>query len=408
MSTLLSINTYYYERGGAEVVFLGHNKLLEGVGWKVIPFAMRHALNLETKWSQHFVEEIEFDQPYSLPGKIVRAARVVYSFEARRKLAKLLDNVVPDICHVHNIYHHISPSILGMLKSRGVPTVLTLHDLKIACPAYKMFTHDGICERCKGGRFYNVVRHRCIKQSITLSAVVMAESTLHRWLGTYRNNVDRFVVPSRFYLEKMVQWGWDRSRFVHIPNFVDVTEFRPNSKVGKPFLYFGRLAEEKGIATLIRAAGVAKVPLQIAGIGPQERLLRQLATDLEVEVRFLGYLSGSALHQAVCSARAVVLPSEWYENAPVSLMESYALGKTVIAANIGGIPELVRPGETGSTFETGSAESLASVLRSFADLPTARIAEMGRAGRIWMENEYTAERYRERILALYKKMGVTC
>ncbi len=407
MPTLLSVNNYYYRRGGAEVVFLGQNRLFEDIGWRVIPFSMQHSSNFDTPWSEYFVNEIEFGAQYSTWQKLAWIPKVIYSFEARRKLARLVDMVQPDVCHAHNIYHHLSPAILSLVKSRGVPVVLTLHDLKLACPAYKMLTHDGICERCKGGRLYNVMWHRCIKESISLSAVVMLESILHRLLCSYSKNVDRFAVPSRFLIEKMVEWGWDRSRFTHIPNFVNVNTLRPNYEVGRPFLYFGRLGPEKGVATLIRAAASVKAPLQIAGAGPEEPTLRRLAADLGADVSFLGYLTGSVLYDAIRSARAVVLPSEWYENAPVSLMEAYALGKPVIGAHIGGIPELVRQGETGITFQSGSAESLATALRTFADMSAGRLAKMGRCGRVWMKAEYTAQRYCVRVLALYQELGVS-
>ena len=151
MATLLSINNYYYYRGGAETVFLEHNRMFDAAGWSVVPFAMKHPQNLPTPWSRHFVEEIEFGQDYSFAQQLARAGKVIYSFEARTKLARVLDQAHPAVAHGHNIYHHISPAILGLLKQRKVPTVLTLHDLKVACPAYNMLAPDGICERCRGG-----------------------------------------------------------------------------------------------------------------------------------------------------------------------------------------------------------------------------------------------------------------
>jgi len=406
MTTLLSINNYYYYRGGAETVFLEHNRIFEEQGWKVVPFAMKHSKNFDTPWSEYFVEEIEFGTQYSLLEKLRRAPKIIYSFEARRKLAGMLDSINPDVCHAHNLYHHISPSILGLLKRRGVPTVLTLHDLKIACPAYNMLAHDGLCERCKGGRLYNVLVHRCIKQSATLSAVVMLESLLHRLLGSYHKCVSRFVVPSRFYIDKFVEWNMPRSLFRHVPNFVDVDRFQPNFEPGKAFLYFGRVSPEKGLTTLVRAAAVAKCPVWIAGTGAQEEELRRLAADVGADVKFLGYLSGSALHEAIRSARAVVLPSEWYENGPMSVLEAYALGKPVIGARIGGIPELIRDGETGVTFPSGDAALLATALRDMMKETDDVVQEMGRNGRSWVESEFTAVTYRQRILDVYQDLGV--
>lgn len=408
MPTLLSINNYFYRRGGAEVVFLEQNRLFKEIGWKVVPFAMQHPSNEASPWSDFFVSEIEFGNAYSLWQKSLRAIKITYSVEARHKIAALSERVQPNIAHAHNVYHHISPAIFETLKARGIPTVLTLHDLKIACPAYKMLTHDGICERCKRGAIWNVVRHRCIKNSLSLSVVIMLESTVHRILGCYSRNVDRFVVPSRFYLDKLVEWGWPREHFTHIPNFVDVETHHPDPNPGHAFVFFGRLGPEKGLRTLVRAAARASVPLWIVGSGPEEAGLRKLAQELGADVEFLGYRSGEALHETIRRARAVVLPSEWYENAPMSVMEAYALGRPVIGADIGGIPELVIQNETGAIFQSGNIEALTDLLSRFASMTDTDITNMGYAGRAWTEREFTAARYRERLVELYRDMGVSC
>lgn len=406
MSTLLAINNYYYYRGGAETVFLEHNRMFEAQGWKVIPFAMKHPKNFETPWSEYFVEEIEFGAQYSLREKLNRIPKVVYSFEARRNLARLLDKAPPDVCHAHNVCHHISPSILSLLKHRGIPTVLTLHDLKIACPAYNMVTHDGICERCRGGRLHNVVVHRCIKGSTWLSGVVMVEAILHRLLGSYSRCVGQFVVPSRFYIEKLSEWGMPVSMFKHVPNFVDAASYRPRYDSGDSFVYFGRVLREKGLATLIRAAVSARCRLLVAGTGPELETFRKLAVQLDADVTFLGFLTRETLHEAVRCARAVVLPSEWYENAPMSVLEAYALGKPVIGARIGGIPELIREQETGMSFTSGDEASLTAALRDMTERSGAQIEEMGRCARHWVETEFSAQVYRYRILEIYRELGV--
>lgn len=406
MPTLLSVNNYHYYRGGAETVFLEHNRMFAQAGWTVVPFAMRHERNLPTPWSGHFVDEIEFGEDYSLAEKLARAPRVVYSLQARRRLARLLQSAPPDVCHAHNIYHHISPSILGLLKHRNIPVVVTLHDLKIACPAYNMLAPDGICERCRGGRLYNVALHRCIKGSATLSGLVMVEAMLHRLLGSYTRCVSRFVVPSRFYAEKLQDWGYPAGMFRHVPNFVDVQRYEPRYEPGRRVLYFGRLSREKGLHTLIQAAAQARCSLALAGTGPDEEALHALVQATGADVEFLGYLSGRRLHEAVQAARAVVLPSEWYENAPMSVLEAYALGKPVLGARIGGIPELVREGMTGLQFESASVQSLTDALLRMQRLGDAELSGMGREGRRWVESAFTADIYRERILGVYRELGV--
>jgi glycosyltransferase involved in cell wall biosynthesis len=406
LSALLSINNYFYRRGGAEVVFLEQNRLFEKQGWDVALFCMHHANNFQTPWSKYFVTEVEFGKSYPLRQKLVRVLKAVYSFEAREKLKQLLDEVRPDVAHCHNIYHHISPAILGILRRHDIPTIVTLHDLKLACPAYSMLAPDGICERCKNGALHNLLLQQCMKGSFSLSCVVMFESALHRLIGSYSKNVDIFIVPSRFYMEKFVAWGWDPKRFVHIPNFVDSVVLQPDFSPGKYFLFFGRLSQEKGVATLVKAAALAGVHLCIAGTGPQEAELRRLAGESGAKVSFLGYLSGEKLHEAMRAARATILPSEWYENGPISILESYACGKPVIGAAIGGIPEFIRERETGLTFESGSVEGLAEALMTLENMPVSKVSEMGRASRAWIEVEFTAERYMDRVLRVYSDLGV--
>jgi glycosyltransferase involved in cell wall biosynthesis len=387
---------------------LRHNVLFESMGWRVAPFAMHHSNNINSRWSDFFVEEIEFGSDYSLWEKLGRVPKVIYSFEAQRKVANLLDVFPADVCHAHNIYHHISPSILKTIKQRDIPIVMTLHDLKLACPAYNMLAQDGVCERCKGGRIHNVLLQRCIKESTALSAIVMIEALLHKMLRTFEQCVDRFIVPSRFYINKFVEWGWDRERFVYIPNAIDMGVFSPDYNPGKSFIYFGRLSREKGLSTLVKAASHAGVPLRIVGTGPDEQSLRKLSEATGADVTFLGYLKGQALHDVIRSAKAVVLPSEWYENAPLSILEAYALGKPVIGADIGGIPEMIRPEETGFTFSSGSTDELADVLKKVSGLSEYRISEMGRNGRAWAEDEFSHEKYRDRMLALYQQLGISC
>lgn len=407
MPRLLAINNYFYPRGGSETIFFEHNRMLEALGWEIIPFSMRHPANLPSPWSEYFIDDLEMHGDYSLAQKLTRLPKVIYSFEARQRLAQLLDKAHPDVAHGHNIYHHISPSILGLLHSRGIPTVLTLHDLKIACPAYNMLAPDGVCERCRGGRLYNVVVHRCIGGSAAMSLVVMTEAIVHRLLGSYRRYVDCFVVPSRFYIDKFVEWGLPRAQFRYVPNFVDVARYEPQFQPGGTFLYFGRVIRQKGVATLVRAAALAGVRLLIAGTGPDLESTQQLAQDLGADVTFLGHLSGAALHASIRASRAVVLPSEWYENAPVSVLEAYALGKPVIGARIGGIPELIREEETGICFTSGQVDALAAAFRSMLSRPDAALAEMGRNGRRWVEQEFTARMYQQRIISAYRELGVS-
>ena len=266
---------------------------------------MRHKNNKPSTWESYFVEEIEFGNEYSLLKKLTFVPKVIYSLEARKNLQKLLSVIKPNVCHAHNIYHHITPSILSLLYQRGIPVFLTLHDLKLACPAYTMLTHDGICERCKNGNLYNVVTHKCIKQSRGLSTIVFAEALLHKLLDSYTKNTMKLISPSKFYIEKFVEWGFNRDKFKYIPNFVQIKTESENYNVGKSFLYFGRLSPEKGLKTLITAASLANVQIWFAGNGAMESELKKYSEELNVEAKYFGYLSGENLYEKISNARMV-------------------------------------------------------------------------------------------------------
>jgi glycosyltransferase involved in cell wall biosynthesis len=406
MPRLLSLNTYHYRRGGSDVVFLEHQALLRERGWDTAALAMYHPENEPSPWNGFFVDEIEFGQHYGPLQKLVMAGKVIYSFEGRRKLNALLAKFTPDLAHAHCIYHHISPSVLPLLKASGIPVVMTAHDLKLCCPAYKMLNRTGVCERCKGGNLSHVLRNRCLHNSAAVSALVMAESFVHRWLQLYRDNLDAIVMPSLFFKRKHMEWGWPEDKLVYIPNFVHAETFTPQFRPGGYFVYVGRLAPEKGLETLIRAAALAGAELRLIGVGPMETDLRALAAALGAKVEFRGYMHGEPLHEQLRGARALVLPSEWYENAPISVLEAYCSGKPVIGARIGGIPELILEEKTGCLFESGNVDDLAATLGRFAELPDAVIEEMGGAAREHAVRTYNSERYLDEMLSLYQRLGV--
>lgn len=400
---LLSINNYYYRRGGADLVFLRHNKMFSDNNWNVIPFSMKHPNNLNSTWSDFFIDEIEYGFDYSLSEKLIKTVNSIYSFQAINNLRKMLNLTKVDICHCHNIYHHISPSILSVLKSKKIPIVMTLHDLKLACPSYSMLNRTGICEKCKSGRAYNVMVNKCIKDSVLLSSIIFIEHVLHRALKSY-DCVDKFIVPSNFYINKFKQWGYDKDRFSYVPNYVDCEKFLPEYTPGNYFVYFGRLSKEKGLTTLITAAIKSKIKLKIVGDGPDRLELENIDKNRNSSISFEGYLKGKSLHDVIKKAKACILPSEWYENAPLSILESYAFGKPVIGSNIGGIPELVTNGITGDTFTIGNVDELSDLLAYYNEMADQKIIELGCNGRKLVENKFSAPNYLQKIRQIYSDL----
>ena len=401
---LLSINNYYYRRSGAEVMFFGHNELFSRHGWDVASFAMRHPKNLPSEFSPYFVDEIEYGQTYSPMGSISRAAKVIYSTEARRKLKALIKDYPVSIAHCHCIYHHISPSILGTLQELGIPVVMTLHDLKIACPAYFMHRNSVPCDACRGGHFRQVVRHRCIKGSFALSSVVYLESTLHKLLGSYTDKIQAYVSPSQFYIDLLIDWGFPAELFHHVPNFLDASGVPRNQRVGAHFGYVGRLSKEKGVHLLIEAAALANVPVKIAGDGPEQDTLQRLAKERQADVEFVGVLDHDGVLNFMAACRATVVPSIWYENCPMTVLESFAACTPVIGAAIGGVPELIEPGFHGELFEVGNVSALAGQLAKLAGTDKGAMAEMVQAARDRVEQSYSPQRYYSAMQSVYDQV----
>jgi glycosyltransferase involved in cell wall biosynthesis len=404
--TILLANKFHFLKGGSERYYFDLARSLEAAGHRVVPFAMRHASNEPTPYARHFVSEVSFEGDGRPRERLRRAARVLYSVEARSRMARLVEEERPDVAHLHNIAHQLSPSILEALSVRGVPIVQTLHDYKLACPTYLFLAHGRPCERCIGGRFHHAARLRCNRDSFVASLVNTVEMYLHAMLGTY-DRVDRFLCPSRFLLDKMREAGIEERRLVHMPYFVFASDYRPSPIKSGHAVYLGRLSREKGLVTLLRAVALApNVRLVVLGDGGMRPELESLATALGIgsRVTFAGMKFGEEMHALVRDARFTVIPSEWYENLPYAALESFALGTAAVASRIGGLPELVRDGETGLTFAPGDASALAEAMEALWNDPAAS-AVMGRNARDLIEREYDAPAHLERILALYAGLG---
>jgi glycosyltransferase involved in cell wall biosynthesis len=347
------------------------------------------------------VSQVDYDDT-RLAMRLKSAGRMLYSLEAARKLRGLLDEARIDLAHLNNIYHQISPSILHTLHRRGIPTVMSLRDYKVVCGSYQMLADGRPCEACAGGRHFQAVRKRCVKDSLAASVLTSLEMTLHHPVLHLYDRVDVFIAPSAFLRDKVAEMGFP-GHVVHLPNFVtDLGAWQPAPASAAPKLvFFGRLGREKGLTTLLQAVKGLPLTLQIIGEGPMLEPLRSQARDGSIgNVDFAGYLAGDALQREVAAASAVVVPSEWYENNPRAVIEAFALGRPVIGARIGGIPELVRHGETGLLFESGHAEDLRTQIDTLLSQPAAA-AEMGRRGRRLVETELSPERHYAGLMQIY-------
>jgi len=400
---VLSVNKFHHVTGGADRYYLEWSRLLERRGHTVIPFSMHHERNLETPYDRYFVDKVDFfdSRTRDLPAM---ALRVLYSTQARKRIEALIEDTQPDIAHLHNVAHQLSPSILHSLKKFGIPVIQTVHDYKFGCPAYMFYTEGQVCERCKGHRYYNVVLHKCNHGSLAASALNCAEMYLYEVMGIY-SNVDLYISPSNFLREKMIEYGVSPTRVVWIPNFIALDEYTPEYTHSDYFLFFGRLLGLKGIRTLLSAMqSINEAQLYVVGEGELRPELESYVSEHGLDnVSFLGYKSGEELKSIIAKSMFSVIPSEWYENLPYAVLESFALGTPVLAANLGGIPELIEPGVDGVLFKPGDVADLVEKIR---DLVAHRqsLPEMGRLARAKIERQYDADSHYNRVMSLYRTL----
>ncbi len=400
---ILQVNKFFYPRGGTETAVFETARLLRSKGHALAFFSMRDERNLETPFAGDFVSGLEFDHPASPFEKARIPGRMLYSIEAAVRLGRLIDREKPDIAHLHNIYHHLSPSVVDILDRRGVPMIMTLHDYKMICPVYSMFRAGRPCQECRGRRFQHCVIHRCTKGSFLKSALAALEMTFHHTIWPIYRRIDVFISPSRF-LKDTMSGALPADRIAVWPNVLETRAIRPAAAAGDgSIVYSGRLSAEKGLGTLLNAVRDSGAALRIFGDGPlRGELERKAAAQPGVPVRFGGHLPQDELWREMGRATAAVLPSEWYENNPRSILEAFALGRPVIGSRIGGIPELVREGRTGWLFEPGNAIQLKERIAEAVGDPQAA-HRLGRSARAFVEDYGDADRRYPELLRLYER-----
>lgn len=401
---VLIINKFLYRKGGAEAVALDMGELLRRHGHDVIFWGMKNAKNEPFEHSDLWVDEIDLNAAWNIRTWFRIVGKVLYSFEAKRKVRQLIMRTgKPDIVHVHNFAHQISPSILDVFKEQHIPVVMTMHDYKLVCSAYTLLAKGKLCSACAWGRHWNCFLAGCVKGSRLKSLLNTIEMLLHhKILGIYKN-IAIFISPSLFLKDKVQAMGL-KGPIEFLPNFVDVKDYLPQYEpTEKSICFVGRLSIEKGVMTLIKAVKGLDVTLKIIGEGPIKAVLENFVlTQQMTNVRFLGHGAGDFVKKEMASAMFIVAPSQWYENNSRSVIEALAMGKPVIGARIGGIPELVIDEETGYLFESGNEKDLKEKIERLAGDPVM-MERMGRAGRVFVEQHLNADGYFEKLMKIYGK-----
>lgn len=337
---IIQANKFYRWKGGAERYMLEVSAWLEEQGNQVLPFSMAHQDNLETPYDKYFVSFVQ-TQRVKLGGSLKTVGRMAYSLEARRKLATLIAREKPDLCHLHNIYGQISPSILHTLKDQRVPVIMTVHDHHLISPQYNIWA-DGCGEDYRDVGILKGTFARYHKNSMIASFAQTAVHRWHRWMRIYQDNINLFVCPSNYMKRQLIRGGFPKEK-IRVNHYgVDLKNITSDLNHKGYMLFVGRLSPEKGVETIIRAAkSTPDITYKIVGRGPEMGRLHRLAHELD-NVEFLGFRMGEELQTLYHGATAVLLPSRVHENFPLNILEAMAAGKPVIASNVGGIPEIVK------------------------------------------------------------------
>ena len=377
---VLAVHNHYQLPGGEDAVFAAETKALEEAG--------------------HEVERLTIDN-HSIDGALAAikaAGSAVYNAQSRQIVADRIARFRPDVMHVHNLFPLLSPSIFDASKEAGVASVWTLHNYRLTCANGLLFRGNRPCDRCVGRSPLPGVVHRCYRGSLGASAAAAASISAHRLLGTWTSKVDRFIALTSFAKSKFVEAGVPAASIAIKANSV------PDPGVGKPwaertgFIYVGRLSVEKGVDCLIEAAKIAETPLTIYGDGPErERLQREASPN----VVFAGWQDAPVIADAIASAQALVVPSLWYENFPMVMVEAMAAGTPIIASRLGALEAIISEGYNGALFSAGDAHDLARVISSLAREP-AKLETMGQGARRFYDENSAPKVNLARQLEIYR------
>ncbi len=400
---ILLINNCHYKRGGADIAYFNTGDLLKKNGHNVFYFSSLNDKNKNSSFDKYFIPQIDYRNS-SLTKKIVSIPSFIYNRKAAHLLEKQIVEIKPDIAHIHLFMGSLTSSILPILKKNNIPILHTVHDYRLICPAYVMLDgNNKICEKCIDKSYYKCIQHKCSENKITQSSILALDAYFRKYFINPIEYIDRFIFVSEFIMNKHIEFNGEyfpKSEMIYnfIPEFENLNN--QNSK-GSYLLYYGRLSKEKGITTLIQAAERCKLPLKIVGTGPLYDTYREY--DFH-NVSFLGYKSGNELWNLVLNSSFVVVPSEWYENNPLTILEAYSLGKPVIGAQIGGIPEILIDNETGFLFKSGDLISLCNALLKAQQIDVEEYNNMSNKALSFAKSNFSEEIHYKKLISTYNKV----
>lgn len=407
---IVLVNYRYFISGGPERYYFNVKELLERHGHEIVPFSIKNTRNKSTEYESYFLEstddEVYFAQTKKKLSTIIPSfTRMFYSRSAAKKFGRLLDDTKPDLVYIMQYHNKISPSIIYAAKKRGLPVVHRISDFQYMCPN-ALFYNDvkGVCEDCLVGKRMSCVKYRCVHGSKMYSFIKMLAKWLHDKMHVTRK-IDEFIVPSSFTLGKLKQYGIEEKKLHHIPTFFNQKENSPEVQYGDYALYVGRIECQKGLMTLVKAFVGTGRKLKIIGFSNDgyEDELKAYLSDKEHQIEFLGRMDFEKIVPYLKECRFTVVPSEWYDNFPNAILESFAYKKAVVATDFGSLPELVEDGVTGLTFQYGDYVSLREKVEKLFEEPGCA-EKLGSSAYNNLEAKYLAEKHYESLNTIFERL----
>lgn len=415
---ILLVNYRYFISGGPEKYMFNIKKMLEDNGHEVVPFSIHSNKNVETEYSKYFVEPIGdrnatyFEECKKTPKVIWQMiSRSVYSLEVKKAIQREIDEVKPDLVYIIHFVNKLSPSVISGAKEKGIPVVLRLSDYFLLCPRFDFMYQKKPCEECLTKGYTACIKKKCVKGSLFASLIRVFSMKVHNLLKVY-DGVDAFITPSEFLKSKLVENGFYAKKIHCIPTFTASKSEVGTPEVGSYGLYFGRITEEKGVETVIKA--YEKMPEYSVKIMGDDRTdeavwLKQYVKDHNLKnIEFIGFKSGVEMEQIIKNSRFTLIPSIWYDNLPNTALESFQYSKPVIASNIGSLPELVVDEWNGYLFAPGNADELAACIKRLDSDQV--VAAMGSHSKERLESRFAPQTHYHSLMDVFTQVqnNVNC
>ena len=385
---VLLVHDYYQVPGGEDVVVANEKHLLETHGHAAALYARRN-------------EEIS---RMGALEKIRSALGMFFSIRTYREVRRSIRENRISLVHVHNTLPLIGPAVYYAALREGVPVVQTVHNFRLLCPNALFYRDGHICEDCTKKGLHCAVKHRCYRGSRLQTVLCVLSTRLHRALKTYSRL--HYITLTDFNRQKLLALGQIPPENVSVkPNFVEPSEtIVPYAARENQVVYIGRLDALKGIRLLLeawaryeRSGGGMK--LIICGTGPEETWCREYLTREKLkQAELRGFVPNSAARALMGQSKALILPTQWYEGFPMTIVEAFSVATPVICSDLGNAGSLISDGVTGFKFPADSAERLAQTLNR---LQHAESVSEG-ALKTYQEN-FTAEANYRQLMAIYSK-----